>query len=86
MSSVLDTSHLERAGIPTAAVITAVFVREAEYQADASGMRGFRPIIVTHPTSHLPEDQIKALATSIVEQVLDRLLSDRSLSDRTPTP
>jgi len=38
-------------------------------------MRGFKPIVVRHPTSHLPEDQIKALATSIVDPVLERLLA-----------
>ena len=74
MSSVLDSSRLERAGVPTATVITNIFVREADYQADTSGMRGFKPIVVQHPTSHLPEDQIKALATSIVDSVLERLL------------
>ena len=74
MSSVLDSSRLERAGVPTAAVITTVFVREADYQADASGMQNFKPVVVPHPTSHLPEDEIKALATSIVDQVLDRIL------------
>jgi hypothetical protein len=51
-------------------VITDIFVREAAYQADTSGMRGFQPIVVPHPTSHLPEDEIKALATSIVDRVL----------------
>ena len=56
--------------MPTAAVITDIFVREAAYQADTSGMRGFQPIAVPHPTSHLPEDEIKALATSIVDRVL----------------
>lgn len=60
--------------MPTAAVITTAFVREAEYQADASGMKGFRPIVVPHPTSHLPEPEIQALATGIVDTVLDRLL------------
>ena len=74
MSSVLDASRLERAGIPTAAVITKVFVREAAYQADTSGMRGFKPIIVPHPTSHLPEEQIQALATSIIDEILERIL------------
>jgi len=74
LSSVLDASRLERAGVPTAAVITTVFVREADYQADTSGMRGFKPVVVPHPTSHLPEDEIKALATSIVDKVLDQLL------------
>ena len=74
MSSVLDSSRLERAGVPTAAVITTVFVREADYQADTSGMRGFKPIVVPHPTSHLPEDQIKALATGIGDDVLERLV------------
>ena len=74
MSSVLDSSHLERAGVPTAAVITTVFTREADYQADTSGMRGFKPVVVPHPTSHLPEDRIQALATSIVDDVLDKLL------------
>ena len=37
-------------------------------------MRGFQPIVVPHPTSHLPEDQIKALATSIVDRVLGVLI------------
>ncbi|MCA0243307.1 MAG: hypothetical protein LCI02_20895 [Proteobacteria bacterium] len=74
MSSVLDAARLERAGVPTAAVITTAFVREADYQADTSGMLNFKPIVVPHPTSHLPEDQIKALATTIVPEVLDRLL------------
>ena len=74
MSSVLDASRLERAGVPTAAVITTAFVREADYQADTSGMRDFRPVVVPHPTSHLPEDEIKALATGIVDDVLSRLL------------
>lgn len=74
MSSVLDASRLERAGIPTAAVITKVFVREAAYQADTSGMRGFKPIVVPHPTSHLPEEQIQALATSIIDEILERIL------------
>jgi hypothetical protein len=71
---VLDSSRLEKAGIPTAAVITDVFVREAAYQAETSGMRGFQPIVVPHPTSHLPEDEIKALATSIVDRVLAVLI------------
>jgi len=70
---VLDASRLERAGVPTAVVITNIFVREADYQADTSGMRGFKPVVVPHPTSHLPEDQIQALATSIVDSVLDRI-------------
>ena len=74
MSSVLDSSQLERAGVPTAAVITTVFVREADYQADTSGMRNFKPVVVPHPTSHLPEDEIKALATGIVDDVLSRLI------------
>ena len=74
MSSVLDTARLERAGVPTVPVITTAFVREADYQADTSGMRGFKPIVVPHPTSHLPEDEIRALATSIVDEVLSRLL------------
>ena len=71
----LDSSRLEKAGVPTAAVITEVFRREAAYQADTSGMRGFQPIVVAHPTSHLPEDEIKALATSIVDRVLAVLLT-----------
>ncbi len=70
----LDSSRLEKAGVPTAAVITDVFTREAAYQADTSGMRGFAAIVVPHPTSHLPEDEIKALATSIVDRVLAVLL------------
>lgn len=74
MSSVLDASRLERAGVPTAAVITKVFLREAAYQADTSGMRGFRPIAVPHPTSHLQENQIQALATSIIDEILERVL------------
>ena len=70
----LDSSRLEKAGVPTVVVITDIFVREAAYQADTSGMRGFKPIVVPHPTSHLPEGQIKALASSIVDGVLGVLM------------
>ena len=55
-------------------MITNVFTREAAYQADVCGMSGYQPIVVPHPTSHLPEAEIKALATSIVDEVLDRLI------------
>lgn len=74
MSSVLDSAHLEAAGIPSAVVITSVFVREADYQATVSGLGAFSPIVVPHPTSHLPEEEIAALATSIVDDVLARLV------------
>ena len=60
------------------AVITDVFLREARYQADTSGMRDFRPIVVPHPTSHLPEDEIQALATANVERILSILFGTPS--------
>jgi hypothetical protein len=57
-----DGVRLEALGRPTAVVVTAEFVREAEVQRDALGMRDLAPVVIDHPLSTLSEAEIDARA------------------------
>ena len=49
-------------GRPTAVVVTTEFVREAEVQRDALGMRDLVPVVIDHPLSTLTEAEIETRA------------------------
>jgi hypothetical protein len=57
-------------GRPTAVIVTAEFLHEAEVQRDALGMRDLVPVIIDHPLSTLTEAEIEARADQAVEQCL----------------
>jgi len=65
-----DAVALEGAGVPTAVVITSAFVREAEVQCAALGAVGIEPVIIDHPLSTLPAEQIAARADAAVAQIV----------------
>jgi len=65
---------LEERGIPTAVIITAAFVREAELQRAALGADRLDPVVITHPLSTLSDDEIQARAAEAVTQVRTILL------------
>ena len=48
-----DTVMLEARGRPTAAIVTAEFLLEAETQRDALGMAGLHAVVIAHPLSSL---------------------------------
>jgi len=57
-------------GRPTAVIVTAEFLHEAEVQRDALGMRDLAPVVIDHPLSTLTEAEIKARAEQAIVQCL----------------
>jgi hypothetical protein len=49
-------------GRPTAVIVTAEFLHEAEVQCQALGMRDLAPVVIDHPLSTLTEAEIAARA------------------------
>ena len=69
-----DTARLEKRGIPTAVIVTAAFLEEAEVQRAALGADDLQPVVITHPLSTLSEDEIQDRAREAAEQ-LERVLT-----------
>ena len=69
-----DTARLEQRGVPTAVVVTAAFVGEAETQRAALGADDLEPVVITHPLSTLSEDEIEDRAREAAGQI-DRVLT-----------
>ncbi len=61
--------------MPTAAIITAAFVREAEVQRAALGAEGLDTVVITHPLSTLTDAEIQSRADEAVPQVLAILVA-----------
>ena len=70
-----DAIGLEQRGVPTAAIITAAFVREAEVQRAALGAEGLDTVVITHPLSTLTDAEIQSRADEAVPQVLAILVA-----------
>jgi hypothetical protein len=70
-----DAIGLEQRGVPTAAIITAAFVREAEVQRAALGAEGLETVVITHPLSTLTDAEIQSRADEAVPQVLAILVA-----------
>jgi hypothetical protein len=70
-----DAIGLEQRGVPTAAIITAAFVREAEVQRAALGAEGLETVVITHPLSTLTDAEIQSRAEEAVPQVLAILVA-----------
>ena len=65
-----DAIRLETSGIPTAVLVTTVFLHEAKVQREALGMTAIEPIVVTHPLSTLSNEQLDERANEALEQVV----------------
>ena len=72
-----DTARLEQRGVPTAVIVTAAFVEEAEVQRAALGADDLEPVVITHPLSTLSEEEIADRAKEAAPQ-LERVLTGRS--------
>jgi hypothetical protein len=57
-------------GRPTAVIVTTEFLREAEVQRDALGMRDLAPVVIDHPLSTLTEAEIEARAEQARNQCI----------------
>jgi hypothetical protein len=57
-------------GRPTSVIVTTAFLREAEVQRDALGMRDLTPVVIDHPLSTLTEAEIEARAEQAAVQCI----------------
>jgi hypothetical protein len=63
-----DAVALEKLGTPSAAIITTEFVKETELTLQALGMPNFAPVVIDHPVSSIPQDEIERRVSQIKEQ------------------
>jgi hypothetical protein len=63
-----DGVSLETLNRPTAVVVTAEFLREAEAQRAALGMAALVPAVIQHPLSTLTDAEIDARAADAAAQ------------------
>ena len=69
-----DAISLEQKGVPTAVVVTEVFLHEAHVQRAALGMDGLDPVVIQHPLSTLSDEEISARASDAALQAVKVLL------------
>ncbi|MDA1092409.1 MAG: hypothetical protein O3A25_03925 [Acidobacteria bacterium] len=73
-----DAIGLEQRGVPTAAIITAAFVHEADVQRAALGATGLAAVVITHPLSTLTDTEIQARAEEAAPQVVAILTTSQA--------
>ncbi len=70
-------------GIPTVALFTRAFAGLSAMTATSEGIPALHRVIFPHPFNHLPEEEIRASARNLAEDVLGSLVEDTS---RVATP
>jgi len=74
-----DTVMLEAQGRPTAAIVTAEFLLEAETQRDALGMAGLAMVVIAHPLSSLTDEEIGRRIDQALPQIERVLLTGKNM-------
>lgn len=65
-----DIADLELRGVPGVFVASEEFVTAAEAQSNALGFPTIRRVFTSHPIQDRTDDEMRALADSVFEQVL----------------
>lgn len=69
-----DTTSFEIRGIPSVFVASSAFVDAADKQAHALGLPDVRRIFVPHPIQDATDDEMRAKADAIVDEVIAALV------------
>jgi len=72
---VLDGIVLEKAGVPSAAIVTDVFEVTGRAMAEQWGLPDYKFLIMAHPTANLTEPQLDQRAREIAPEVAKLLLT-----------
>jgi hypothetical protein len=76
---VLDSIVFEQHGVPSASIITDVFIRTGDAMARAWGLKEFRFLNMPHPIANLTGDQLDQRAREIVPEVVRLLLEGQAV-------
>ena len=68
-----DTVWFEVQGRPAVCVASSAFVEAADVQARALGLPGARRVFVPHPIQDATDDEMRAKADAIVDELLAAL-------------
>jgi len=71
---VLDGIMLEKAGVPSASIVTDVFEITGRAMAEQWGLTAYRFLVMPHPIANLTEAQLDQRAREIAPQVVKLLL------------
>jgi hypothetical protein len=69
-----DSVWFEIQGRPSVFIASSAFMGAAQTQADALGLPDVRRVFVPHPIQDATDDEMRAKADAIVEQVLEALV------------
>ncbi len=58
-------------------MITEVFAFKARKEAEANGMAALPIVIIPHPVGQLPSDEVRAIADTALDEILDGVLRSR---------
>jgi hypothetical protein len=70
--------YFEEQGVPTANVTTTEFIGAAHAQCSALGMPQYEPILVQHPIQPKTQDEVRALADQVIDQIIAKLLRHKA--------
>lgn len=69
-----DTTWFEIQGRPAVFIASTEFIDAAEHQANALGLPDVRRIFVPHPIQDANDDEMRAKADAIVDQIIEALV------------
>jgi hypothetical protein len=73
-----DGIEMEKLGIPTASIVTHVFVNTANAMTRMMGVPDFEYIVAQHPLSSLTDAEVKVRAAQLAPEVERILLGSNS--------
>ena len=74
----LDSIVMEQQGMPTASIITDVFMRTGDAMARSWGLKDFKFVAMPHPIANLTDEQLDQRARDITPQVVKLLLEGQA--------
>ncbi|MCX7137174.1 MAG: hypothetical protein NTW47_11225 [Proteobacteria bacterium] len=74
----LDSIVFEQQGMPSASIITDVFMRTGQAMARSWGLKEFKFLAMPHPIANLTDKQLDERARDITPQVVKLLLEGQT--------
>ena len=74
----LDSIVFEQEGVPSASIVTHVFIVTGKAMARTWGLPEFKFLVVPHPIANLTPEQLDQRAAEITPQVVELLLQGQT--------
>lgn len=74
----LDSIVFEQQGVPSASIVTHVFIVTGKAMARTWGVPDFKFLVLPHPIANLTQEQMDQRAAEITPQVVELLLKGQT--------